>query len=403
MAPLRRYIRLAPHTTLQSLIFLEDPSLMHTWLLHPTNPALPRIVNSLKDLILPKLREERERERKAAASGSSSSAKKFRAVKDVVVGPDFEVSVFFKDGATRHMVLSTNREFVAPKREVGGGAGGGIALRNSGKMGLGNDAMDIADVDGDDGGGVGDDGTDGDLGNLRIENEDEDMDLNALPLADPATLDGVGMGEIEDASSISVPVSRSRRKTRTRGKTVSDDEGDHAYVPSGDEDPDRAEPQATIPSSNRRDPASKGNKASKSGSSGPTKGKRKQKEPITIDSDSNSEPEIERGVAQASGNRSEDRKKPQFKTSYEAYTIYGKVLYLIVKKLDAPPPILQARQAEARGETEATATTRAEEVPNTVVTRDIPIVPDLENTGITENGVMDSWMYMSQAVREEPD
>src|SRR5579871_5659740 len=196
MAPLRRYIRLTPHTTLQTLIFLEDPSVLHTWLIHPTHPALPRIIASLKDLILPKLEEERDRERK-------STSKKNRAVKDVAAGGDFEVSVFLKDGATKHALLRRRREFLQPKMEGGLGP-------NPRKMVLGSGAPNTGEQ--------GNQIQDGGLENLRIENDDEEaIELNALPLADPESLEaGAGGGQIERQADImsSLPPARPQRRTR---------------------------------------------------------------------------------------------------------------------------------------------------------------------------------------------
>ncbi|KAF3918865.1 hypothetical protein ABW20_dc0102858 [Dactylellina cionopaga] len=359
MAPLRRYIRLSPHTTLQCLIFLEDPSVLHTWLIHPTDPALPRIVASLKDLVLPKLREERERE--INATGAS---KKHKAVKDVVVGTDFEVSVFFKDGAIRHSLVMPRREFLAPKAE------GGLRS-NSSKMVLGNDALSVGDVE-EEGGGQ----DSSQIENLRIEDEDEDMDLHAIPLADPGTLEG-GDAEMlqQEADASSVPALRSRRKTRTRGN-VSDNRDSTTYRPSGDED--RAESQATTPIRRPR----KRNDAARKNSA-----KRDQEEIISVGSASDSEAEMGEPTNEML-QPGEERKKPLFRTSYEAYTIYGKILYLIVKKLDVPHTTIQPDE---------------EDVPSAVVTRNIPIAPDIEDTGATED-VMEGWMYMSQAIREEdPD
>ncbi|KAK6534420.1 hypothetical protein TWF281_005745 [Arthrobotrys megalospora] len=350
MAPLRRYIRLTPQTTLQTQIFLEDPSVLHTWLIHPTNPALPRIIDSLKDVILSKLREERERERTGAVT------KKQQAVKDVVSGSDFEVSVFFKDGATRHALVMPRREFLGPKTE------GGLKS-NSRKMVLGNDTLDIGESEG--GGGQ----STNQIANLRIENDDEEVDLYALPLAPPAETGDMEMQQQADVSS--VPARRTRRRTRTRGN-IGDKEDCAAYQRSENED--RAELQATTPT--RRGPQTETDATRRN------TGKRNQKEPIIVDSGSDSEAEIGRGAGK---DPAEETKKPLFRTSYEAYKIYGKILYLIVKKLD----ILQV-------------ISRPEQTSGAVVMRDIPIAPGIEDTGTTDD-VMEGWMYMSQVIREDND
>ncbi|KAK6521275.1 hypothetical protein TWF506_001499 [Arthrobotrys conoides] len=349
MAPLRRYIKLTPQTTLQTQIFLEDPSLLHTWLIHPTNPALPRIIDSLKGLILPKLREERERERAGVVT------KKQQAVKDVVSGSDFEVSVFFKDSTNRHALVMPRREFLAPKPE------GGLKS-NSSKMVLGNEMSNFGESEG---GGQEDTNQ---IANLRIENEDDEVDLYALPLALPTEASDA---EMHQADVSSVPARRSRRKTRTRGNS-SDKEDNAASQRSEDGGP--AEHQATTPTrrgSRARNDATRRNT-----------GKRKQKEPITIESGSDSEAEVGGGVGE---DPVEETKKPLFRTSYEAYKIYGKILYLIVKKLDIPQTIGQSEQ-----------------ISETVVTRDIPIASGIEDTGTMED-VMEGWMYMSQVIREDND
>lgn len=76
MAPLRRYLRITKYSVLECRIYLDEPALAHSWLLHPRNPILPRVIESVRPLVLPKLREERERSRK-------KSTKK-RGIKDTV-------------------------------------------------------------------------------------------------------------------------------------------------------------------------------------------------------------------------------------------------------------------------------------------------------------------------------
>ena len=78
MAPLRRYLRISKYSVLECRIYLENPALIHSWLLNPRDPALPRIIAGVRPLVLPKLREEKERER-----SRRKNAKK-RSIKDVV-------------------------------------------------------------------------------------------------------------------------------------------------------------------------------------------------------------------------------------------------------------------------------------------------------------------------------
>jgi hypothetical protein len=56
---------------------MDNPALTHSWLLNPRNPVLPRVIESVRPLVLPKLREEKERSRKRST--------KKKGIKDVVV------------------------------------------------------------------------------------------------------------------------------------------------------------------------------------------------------------------------------------------------------------------------------------------------------------------------------
>jgi hypothetical protein len=79
MAPLRRYLRISKYSVLECRIYLDNPALAHSWLLNPRDPILPKVIESIRPLVLPKLREERERER-----NKKKSSKK-KTVKDVIV------------------------------------------------------------------------------------------------------------------------------------------------------------------------------------------------------------------------------------------------------------------------------------------------------------------------------
>jgi len=80
MAPLRCYLRITKHSVLEVRIYLDRPADAEAWLLKRDNPALPRVIQAIRPLVLPKLREENER----GKSRSGSKAKK-KGVKDVVV------------------------------------------------------------------------------------------------------------------------------------------------------------------------------------------------------------------------------------------------------------------------------------------------------------------------------
>lgn len=77
MAPIRRYLRISKYSVLECRIFLENPADGPRWLLNPQDPALPRVFEAIRPLVLPKLREENE---KAKGKG-----KKKKSVKDVVI------------------------------------------------------------------------------------------------------------------------------------------------------------------------------------------------------------------------------------------------------------------------------------------------------------------------------
>lgn len=75
MAPIRRYLRISKYSVLECRIYVDNPALAESWLLNPRNPILPRVIEKVRPLVLPKLREEQER--------SKSKGKK-KGVKDVV-------------------------------------------------------------------------------------------------------------------------------------------------------------------------------------------------------------------------------------------------------------------------------------------------------------------------------
>jgi len=78
MAPIRRYLRITQYSVLEVRIYLDNPTLAPSWLLHPRNPVLPRVIEAVRPLVLPKLKEENARE-----GGKAKGRKK--GIKDVVV------------------------------------------------------------------------------------------------------------------------------------------------------------------------------------------------------------------------------------------------------------------------------------------------------------------------------
>lgn len=111
--PIRRYLRVSKYTVLETRIYLDDPTLLKSWFLNPRDPILPKVIEAVRSMVLPKLREETTRD----MSGGVKS-KKNRAVKEVVTGDGFEVVVFLTEGGTRHFVLSKTRLFHAPKPRI---------------------------------------------------------------------------------------------------------------------------------------------------------------------------------------------------------------------------------------------------------------------------------------------
>ncbi|KIH89416.1 hypothetical protein SPBR_07418 [Sporothrix brasiliensis 5110] len=78
MAPVRRYLRISKYSVLECRIYVDNPALVQSWLLHPRDPVLPRVIESVRPLVLPKLMEERERAKK-------KGTKKKGAIRDVLV------------------------------------------------------------------------------------------------------------------------------------------------------------------------------------------------------------------------------------------------------------------------------------------------------------------------------
>jgi hypothetical protein len=77
MAPVRRYLRISKYSVLECRIYLDNPALAQSWLLNPRNPILPKVIESIRPLVLPKLREEKERTMKKKS--------KKKSIKDVIV------------------------------------------------------------------------------------------------------------------------------------------------------------------------------------------------------------------------------------------------------------------------------------------------------------------------------
>jgi hypothetical protein len=80
MAPIRRYLRITKYSVLEVRIYLDNPALANSWLLNSRDNVLPRVIEAVRPLVLPKLREENENANK------KGKGKKKRGVRDVVAG-----------------------------------------------------------------------------------------------------------------------------------------------------------------------------------------------------------------------------------------------------------------------------------------------------------------------------
>ncbi|TLS29594.1 hypothetical protein PpBr36_00661 [Pyricularia pennisetigena] len=305
MAPIRRYLRITKFSVLEVRIYLDNPALAQSWLLNPRAPVLPRVIEAVRPLVLPKLREERERSRK-------KSTKK-RAIKDVVTEgmslylvmkppDDFEVAIFLTETDTRHSILYKDKRF-RDKTQT--------RLRSNSKKLTGGDSVDAAiNLEG------GDDAADSssdveviqaaggdEIPMIRREDSDEDatVALHNIPAAaDTGATVTEGRG-----------IKRRRQSTLTATSDKDDNDNDFEIVDSDDEDSELvSEP------------------------SRPTRSKR---------------------VRQPAAETDEKKKKLAMDITYNSFAIYGRVLCLVVKKRGAANNSNQSAAAAASGHGKAAA------------------------------------------------
>lgn len=311
MAPIRRYLRITKYSVLECRIYLDNPALAQSWLLNPRNPILPQVIDAIRPLVIPKLREEKERSKK------KSSKKK--TIKDVIVkgifaffssipllahyllgaskasrdpnllADDFEISMFLMETSTRHSLLSKHKVFhdKGPST-IQSNASKLIAETNSSPIDV--DASDFAPI--------------------RIE-EDSDNE-------------GIALGDIPSANT-------RRQAKRPRSNTIEDDDEDDLFVGSDDDDngdEDKDEDDTSV---------------------------------IDVDSDSR-QPKRLRGPVKPPASESEGqfhddyKKKLAMDVSYEGFAIYGRVLCLIVKKKEAKKTAQQNLGGQAKMENWITST-----------------------------------------------
>ncbi|KAF7537676.1 hypothetical protein G7054_g3551 [Neopestalotiopsis clavispora] len=269
MAPIRRYLRITKYSVLEVRIYLDNPALAQTWLLHPRHNVLPRVIEAVRPWVLPKLREDKERARK------KSTRKK--NIKDVVVEDDFEVSIFLTETATRHSLVTKQKHFHDKSQTKL------TSTSSRGLVGASNEAPIDVDVEA--------------ITAPIILQEEEDDDepggigavLAALPPA-PASM------------SADAPAARRPKRARRDTGQGDDEEEEGLFISSGDEgDLDAVESQS--------DAAER-----------PPPQKRRKETTVAIDD----------------GAGEDDKKKLAMDITYDGFSIYGRVLCLVVKRRDAP-------------------------------------------------------------------
>ncbi|KAI4861094.1 hypothetical protein F4820DRAFT_452261 [Hypoxylon rubiginosum] len=296
MAPIRRYLRITKYSVLECRIYLDNPALVHTWLLNPRNPVLPRIIESVRPLVLPKLREERERSRKRST--------KKKAIKDVVVQDDFEVSIFLTETSTRHALLTKHKHFHdTTQTKLTSNSGRLVGASNEAPIDV--DAAELAPA-------------------IRVEDSDDEVD----PAAALAAIPAVDETDAAAGTSSGRRPKRARRNTETETDTGADrggeDQGDIdvEIVSDGenegeeddnddddddglfvhDEDPDGDAGTRPPPAKRRR----RGAAATAAATAAAAEGD--------------------------SAEDNDDKKKLAMDISYEGFSIYGRVLCLVVKR-----------------------------------------------------------------------
>ena len=258
MAPIRRYLRITEYSVLECRIYLDNPVLAESWLLNSRNPVLPRVIESVRPLVLPKLREENERARgkggkkkgvKDVVVEGNVVADAYRCVHVLIPAEDFEVSIFLTETSTRHSLLYKQKHFREPNKK-------GLQSNSQKLTGATNDTpIEVEDVP----------------MIMREESDEDGLDLQDVPEVED---------EISDADSLFVSeVEGSRRSKRQRAATNTGSPPE--FAPG-------FEPQA----------------------------KRRK------DADLSAEEEAD------------DKKKMAMDTSYDGFSIYGRVLCLVVKRKD---------------------------------------------------------------------
>ncbi|KAI3324528.1 hypothetical protein HD806DRAFT_48224 [Xylariaceae sp. AK1471] len=286
MAPIRRYLRITKYSVLECRIYLDNPALAHTWLLNPRKAVLPRVIESVRPYVLPKLREERERSRKRST--------KKKGIKDVVVEDDFEVSIFLTETSTRHSLVTKHKHFHdTTQTKLTSNSGRLISETNGAPVDV--DAVaELAPI-------------------IRHESDDEDavVTLAAVPAINETAASDTTRRSKRARSSTDVDASADAvvghvvGDQNTQFEVISDEDG-----AGGDDD------DLFVQSPTRE-------------TSRPPPAKRR------------------RAAATAGEDEDDDKKKLAMDISYEGFSIYGRVLCLVVKRRDGSVADLTGRSGNA--------------------------------------------------------
>ncbi|KAH6853312.1 hypothetical protein B0I37DRAFT_409494 [Chaetomium sp. MPI-CAGE-AT-0009] len=273
MAPIRRYLRITKYSVLECRIYLDNPALAQSWLLNPRDPILPKVIESVRPLVLPKLREEQERER-------SRKKNKKRSIKDVVVEDGFEVSIFLTETDTRHSLLY-KRKLFRDKIQT-------RLTSNSSKL-MGASHEEPIDVEGQF-------PQQDDVSIIRGEDDDQDaINLADIPMAGETATD-------------SEPTNRRPKRRRPRGQGQEPERGSE----------DGSDVEVIDDSSSSADELFVGE--GESDESDAVSGQRPPKR------------RKEKAAAVGDTAERDDKKKMAMDISYEGFAIYGRVLCLVVKR-----------------------------------------------------------------------
>ncbi|KAF1990245.1 hypothetical protein K402DRAFT_460358 [Aulographum hederae CBS 113979] len=267
MAPIRRYLRITKYSVLEVRVYLDNPALSETWLLRRGDPALPRIIDAVQPLVLPKLREENER---AKGKGRGKSKK---GVKDVVSRDDFEVSIFLTSTTTPHTLLTKQKHFGDKPRLKSNSA------KLTGWLTTGTAEKPIDVPEGAE-----------QVPIIRAEEDDEPIDLDNIPDAPPPPT---------EQNQASQRRSKRRREGSEEDLFVGDDDED-------DED-ESYDPDDAIPTRRTR------------------RKRRREDNPNHSDPDPDLDPEPDE-------QSQDEKKKMAMRTEYDGFSIYGKILCLVVKR-----------------------------------------------------------------------